>query len=207
MIGFIEALNAMHTRALSISYKDYLFALLITLGCDKEQSYALSYEPQEMNKVLGSEDEDTYFDGLKEKAKIECEQQHITQLVDLLGEDYRGEVQRAALNLKDFKFNGKEAIQILNALLKNRIEDIDSASVRDVVGIIKTLSEQGALDIGDGGFSRHFITIPPKYSTLCPYCNHEGYAVHGLDFKCEHCGEVVHWDETTQRFYPHMESL
>ena len=115
------------------------------------------------------------------------------------------QVQSDALNLKDYSFSGQEAIQILNNLLKTRIDDLESSSVRDVVGIIKTLSDTGALDTGDSGFSRHFVTIPKKYDCICPRCNHEQYLVEGVDNKCTSCGMVLRWDNG--RFYPQPTKL
>lgn len=207
MVTLQDAINTMHTRGLSITSKDFVFAMLVTIGEDSNMAYAIAYEQDELARHIGTEKEDEYVQSKHKQAENVKTQQNIIQLLDLLSDSYRTEIQRLALDLKDYKFSGEEAVQILNNILKNRIEDLETASVRDVVSVIKMLTEQGALETGDGGFSKHFITVPPKYNTMCPKCNKEGYSVKGLDFRCEFCGHVSKWVEEEQRYYPQMLEL
>lgn len=205
MVGYLEAINVMHTRSITIDEKDYMFALMVVVGEEPQKAYAFAYDMATFKKHIGTESEDEYLLSKKQEAENTLLKQNITQLKDLLAESLRTQIQSAALNLKDYSFTGQEAVQILNNILKSRIEDIDSASVRDVVSVIKQLTEQGALETGDGGFSRHFITVPKKYDSYCPNCNHELYAVEGLDIKCSYCGQMFKWRDN--RFYPEMQKL
>lgn len=205
MVGYLEAVSTMHTRGVVIDEKDYIFTLMVVLGESPQNAFALAYDMSEFKKVIGTEDEDAYLSTKNKDAENMLAQLNIIQLRDLLAESYKMQVQSDALNLKDYRFSGQEAVQILNNLLKTRIDDLESSSVRDVVGIIKTLSDTGALDTGDSGFSRHFVTIPKKYDCICPQCNHEQYLVEGVDNKCTSCGMIFRWD--SERFYPQPQKL
>ena len=207
MIGYLEAASAMHTRGMYIDEKDYIFALSIVLGDEPQNAFALAYDTEELKRVIGSEEEEVYLSSKKKDANVCIEQKTISHLIDLIGDSYRADIQKKALDLKDYKFSADETIQILNNLLKSRVDDIDSASVKDVVQVIKTLTDQGALEVGDGGFSRHFVQIFPKYNALCTKCGREFDAMRGLSAKCPHCEQVYQWSEEEQRFYPEVGHL
>lgn len=197
----------MHTRGIVIDEKDYIFTLCVVLGESPQNAFALAYDISEFKKVIGTEEEDAYLSTKKKDAETMLTQQSIIQLKDLLDESYRAQVQSSALNLTDYHFSGQETVQILNNLLKTRIDDLESSSVKDVVSLLKALSDQGALEMGDGGFSRHFIQISPKFLALCTSCNREFDAYSGIGAVCPHCHQVYKWSEEEQRFYPKVEHL
>ena len=205
MVGYLEAVSTMHTRGVVIDEKDYIFTLMVVLGESPQNAFALAYDMSEFKKVIGTDDEDAYLSTKTKDAENMLAQQQIIQLKDLLEESYRAQIQSASLNLTDYHFSGQETVQILNNLLKTRIDDLESSSVKDVVSLLKALSDQGALEMGDGGFSRHFVQIPKKYDCICPRCNHEQYLVEGVDNKCTSCGMVLRWDNG--RFYPQPQKL
>lgn len=207
MVGFLEAVSTMHTRGVVIDEKDYIFTLMVVLNESPQNAFALAYDIGNFKKVIGTEDEDSYLLSKTKDAENMLEQQNIIQLRDFLAESYKTQVQAEALNLKDFKFSGQEAVQILNNLLKTRIDDLESSSVRDVVGIIKTLSETGALDTGDSGFSRHFIIVKDKYPAICTTCNHEIDIYPGVGAVCPFCSQHYTWSSEENRFYPSVEHL
>lgn len=207
MVGYLEAVSTMHTRGVVIDEKDYIFTLMVVLNEPPQNAFAFAYDMSEFKKVIGTEDEDAYLSTKTKDAENMLAQRQIIQLKDWLEEAYRAQVQSASLNLTDYHFSGQETVQILNNLLKTRIDDLESSSVKDVVSLLKALSDQGALEMGDGGFSRHFVQIPAKFNILCPQCNREGYAVEGLDFRCEFCGHVAKWDESSKRYWPNLTSL
>lgn len=207
MTGYLESVSTMHTRGVVIDEKDYIFTLMVVLNESPQNAFALAYDIGNFKKVIGTEDEDSYLLSKTKDAENMLEQQNIIQLRDFLAESYKTQVQAEALNLKDFKFSGQEAVQILNNLLKTRIDDLESSSVRDVVGIIKTLSETGALDTGDSGFSRHFIIVKDKYPAICTSCNHEIDIYPGIGAVCPFCSQRYTWVEEEQRFYPQFDRL
>ena len=98
--------------------------------------------------------------------------------------------------------------EIIDAREKQGItqQELSEASVRDILALIKSMYDSGALDSGDN-FSQHFITVPSKFNILCPQCNREGYAVEGLDFRCEFCGCIAKWDESQRRYFPNLGHL
>lgn len=207
MVGYLEAVSTMHTRGIVIDEKDYIFTLMMVLGESPQNAFALAYDMSEFKKVVGTEDEDAYLSTKKKDAEAMLTQQSIIQLKDLLDESYRAQIQSASLNLTDYHFSGQETVQILNNLLKTRIDDLESSSVKDVVSLLKALSDQGALEMGDGGFSRHFVQISPKFPALCVSCNREFDCYVGLGAKCPHCGQEYRWSEEEQRFYPQPNKL
>lgn len=207
MIGYIDALNTMHTRGVSIDERDYIYTLMIVLGEEPQNAYAMAYDQANMRKNVGTEQEEVYLSSLKKEAENLMEQQHIIKLRDLLSDAYRAHVQQSALSLKEYKFSGQETVQILNNLLKSKIEDLESSSVKDVVGIIKMLTEQGALEVGDSGFSKHFIIVKDAYPALCVHCNREFDIYPGVGAKCPHCGQPYQWSIEENRFYPQPAKL
>lgn len=207
MVGLLESISTMHTRGIAIDDKDYIFTLMVVLGESPQNAFALAYDMSEFKKAIGTEDEEVYLSTKKKDAETMLAQQNIIQLKDLLDESYRAQVQSDALKLKDFRFSGQETVQILNNLLKTRIDDLESSSVRDVVALLKALSDQGALEVGDGGFSRHFVHISPKFPALCSACNREFDCYVGLGAKCPHCGQKYLWSEEEHRFYPQPSKL
>lgn len=202
MTGYLESVNVMHTRGIAIDEKDYIFTLCVVLGEEPQNAFALAYDMQEFKKVIGTEGEDDYLSSKKKDAENVLSQQSIVQLKDLLEESYRAQIQSSALNLSDYRFTGQETVQILNNLLKSRVDDLESSSVKDVVSLLKALSEQGALETGDGGFSRHFVQISPKFLALCTSCNKEFDAYPGINCICPHCHQVYHWSNEENRFFP-----
>ena len=205
-MNYLDTASTLHTRGTDISIEDYIFVMMTTLGEDIETAYAIAYEPSEFRKNMG-EDEGLYLLSKKKDAETLIEQQNIKMLIDILGDAYRADIQEKALNLTDVKFSGEQTLQILNNLLKTRVTDMDTASVKDVVQILKALTEQGALDVGDGGFSRHFVQILPKFSALCTRCGREFDAQRGLGAVCPHCHQQYRWSEEENRFYPSFEKL
>ena len=207
MITLQDAINTMHTRGLSITSKDFVFAMLVTIGEDSNMAYAIAYEQDELARHIGTEKEDEYVHSKNKQAADVKTQQNIIQLLDLLSDSYRTEIQRLALDLKDYKFSGEEAVQILNNLLKTRIDDLESSSVRDVVGIIKMLTEQGALETGDGCFRKHIVVVKDKYPALCVSCNREFDIYQGVGAVCPFCSQHYTWSSEENRFYPQPKKL
>ena len=179
MLDYLSTSNQLHTRLVDFTPQEYLFVLQTILGERPEVAYASVYDTANFKRNVPSEDEEDYL------------------AID---------VQEKASNLKDYRFTGAEIQRLLNNLLHDRSSELSEASVRDILALIKSMYDSGALDSGDN-FSQHFITVPSKYNTICPQCNKEGYAVDGLDFRCEHCGCIAKWDESQHRYFPNLGHL
>lgn len=206
MLDYISAKSALHTRVVEFTLEEYMFMMQVVLGEDIRVAYASVYDAENFKRNVPSEDEEEYLYGFKVDAELLLEHQNCQQLKQYLEQEYKSEVQAAASNLKDFKFTSSDVQKLLNNLLHDRAESLSDASVRDIVSLIKSMYDSGALDSGDN-FSSHFITIPSKFNVLCPNCNREGSAVEGLSFVCEHCGHVAKWDESSKRYWPNLTSL
>ena len=206
MLNFQETNQKLFARGITFSIEDYLFCTNLVLGEDACLSYALAYDQKGLKTVLGTELEQDFIQSKKQECDTLQQQQHIIRLKQELSDLYLAEIQSKALNLEEYRFTGGQIAQILQNLLHNRIADLDSASTKDVISLIKILTEQFGLD-GGGDFEKHFIQIHPKFNALCTQCNHEFTVVEGITIVCPSCGFVYNWDDTTQRFYPKPDKL
>ena len=206
MLDLLSTQNQLHTRLVDFTLQEYLFTLQVVLGERIEVAYANTFDTSEYKRNVPSEDEEEYLATKRKDAEIMLEQQNCRHLREYLEQEYRSDIQEQASTLKDFKFTGAEVQRLLNNLLHERSQELSEASVRDILALIKSMYDSGALDSGDG-FTQHFVTIPSKYNTICPQCNREGYAVEGLDFRCQHCGCIAKWDESQRRYFPNLGHL
>lgn len=206
MLDLLSTQNQLHTRLVDFTLQEYLFVLQVVLGERMEVAYANTFDTVEYQSNVPSEEEEEYLASKRKDAEIMLEQQNCRHLREYLEQEYRSDIQEQASTLKDFKFTGAEVQRLLNNLLNERSRDLSEASVRDILALVKSMYDSGALDSGDS-FSQHFITIPNKYNTICPQCSREGYAVQGLDFRCQHCGCVAKWDKSQHRYFPQLNHL
>ena len=206
MLDLLSTQNQLHTRLVDFTLQEYMFVLQVVLGERLEVAYANTFDTAEYKRNVPSEDEEEYLASKRKDAEIMLEQQNCRHLREYLEQEYRSDIQEQASTLKDFKFTGAEVQRLLNNLLHERSQELSEASVRDILALIKSMYDSGALDSGDS-FAQHFVTIPSKYNTICPQCNREGYAVEGLDFRCQHCGCIAKWDESQRRYFPNLRHL
>lgn len=206
MIGFLDTRQTLFVRGLKFTAQEYNFALYITLGETEEMSYCLAFEEEELSKFLDTESEQEFILSKKNEARLLLQQPHIEALREELHNAYIFDIQNKALNLEDYKFTGGQIAQILQNLLHNRVSDLDSASTKDVIALIKLLTEQFGLD-GGSDFDRHFIQVYPKFNALCGNCNKEFDICRGVDCVCPHCGVVYHYLQDEDRFMPPPQKL
>lgn len=204
MLDLLSTQNQLHTRLVDFTLQEYMFVLQVVLGERMEVAYANSFDASEFNHNVPSEEEEEYLTSKRHDAQILLEQQNCKHLKEYLEQEYRSDIQEKASNLSDYRFTGAEVQRLLNNLLHDRSQELSEASVRDILALIKSMYDSGALDSGDS-FSQHFVTIPKKYDCICPQCNHEQYLVEGVDNKCPSCGMVFRWDN--ERFWPQPSKL
>lgn len=201
MLNYLDSQNQLHTRLVDFTPQQYLFVLQVVLGERLEIAYANVYDTAEFKRNIPSEDEEEYLSTVRKDAQVMFETQECQQLKDEFESLYQSDVQEKASTLEDYKFTGSDVQKLLNNLLHDRSADLSEASVRDILSLIKSMYDSGALDSGDS-FTKHFITIPRKFDALCTNCNHEFYLTEGIDIRCPHCGQVYRWDESQNRFFP-----
>lgn len=206
MLNFTETTQILFGRGITFSIEDYIFCLNLVLGEDENVSYALAYDKVGYKKVLGTEDEEEYLKTKEQECKVLMQQQSIVQLRQEMEDLYVAEIQGKALNLENYRFTGGQIAQILQNLLHNRVADLDSASTKDVISLIKLLTEQFGLD-GGSDFEKHFIQILPKFNALCNNCNREFQIASGIGAVCPHCGASYHWDSNSEKFIPQPSKL
>lgn len=206
MLNYLDTLSALHTRQIMFTPQEYFFVLQVVLEEEPRVAYAMTFDTAEFKRNVPSENEDEYLAKFQKDAEVLLGQQQCVHLREYLEQEYRSEVQAAASNLEDFKFTSSDVQKLLNNLLHDRAESLSEASVRDIVSLIKSMYDSGALDSGDS-FQSHFVVVPSKFNILCPSCNREGCAVEGMDFRCEFCGHVAKWDESAKRYWPELTKL
>lgn len=204
MLDLLSTQNQLHTRLVDFSLQEYMFVLQVVLGERLEVAYANTYDTAEFKRNVPSEDEEEYLAQFRQKAQVLLEQPNCIQLKNYLESEYQVDVQEKASTLSDYRFTGAEVQRLLNNLLHERSQELSEASVRDILALIKSMYDSGALDSGDS-FQNHFITIPKKYDCICSNCNREMYLVEGCDNKCPACGATYYWRDN--RFYPELSKL
>lgn len=206
MLNYLDTKSVLFTRGVSFDLKQYLYVVQVVLGEDKSVAYGMTFDRENFIKAIGSEDEDDYLSKVARDAEIMMQQQECQQLFEVLSDEYQLDIQAKASTLENYKFSGAEVQQLLANLLHNRSQELDEASVKDILSLIKTMYEQGALDSGDT-FQKHFITIHDKFNALCPNCNHEIDVFAGVDCVCPYCKQAFKWSEEERRFYPQPNKL
>ena len=206
MLNYLDTKSVLFTRGVSFDLKQYLYVVQVVLSEDKSVAYGMTFDRENFVKAIGSEDEDDYLSKVARDAEIMMQQQECQQLFEVLSEEYQLDIQAKASTLENYKFSGAEVQQLLANLLHNRSQELDEASVKDILSLIKTMYEQGALDSGDT-FQKHFITIHDKFNALCPNCNHEIDVFAGVDCVCPYCKQAFKWSEEERRFYPQPNKL
>ena len=206
MLNYLDTKSVLFTRGVSFDLKQYLYVVQVVLGEDKSVAYGMTFDRENFVRAIGSEDEDDYLSKVARDAEIMMQQQECQQLFEVLSEEYQLDIQAKASTLENYKFSGAEVQQLLANLLHNRSQELDEASVKDILSLIKTMYEQGALDSGDT-FQKHFITIHDKFNALCPNCNHEIDVFAGVDCVCPYCKQAFKWSEEERRFYPQPNKL
>lgn len=206
MLNFEDITQTLFARGVTFTIEEYLFCVNIVLGESHSVSYALSYDKENYKKVIGTEDESSYLLSTRKETESLLSQQNIINLKQEIEDAYTVAVQSHALDLKDYKFTGGQIAQILQNLLHNRVADLDSASTKDVISLIKLLTDQFGLE-GGSDFEKHFIQVYPKFNALCNNCNKEFQVAEGLGAVCPHCGASYLWDSDGQKFVPKPSKL
>lgn len=204
MVSYQETKDSLKIRLIDFSIKEYLFAIQTVLGEDARVAYASVFDADNFEENIKDDDDSTYLDSFSDKTDALLETQQLKHLVEFLRSEYERDIQENATQLSDFKFTNADVKKLLNNLLRDRSKELSESSVKDILSIVRTMEENGALG-SDDNFAQHFITVPAHYNALCPECGHELYAVEGLDIKCPHCGQVYKW--SSNRFYPALDSL
>lgn len=205
MIKYLDIEQTLASRSVFFDTKEYLFALSTVLGEDKDVAYAITFKRDEYKKVKGTEEEKDFFAACATEISNLEQQQHFKQLVEELKYQYRKSVQDAALHLEDIEITSSDVKKVLASFLRDRIDDPSSASVKELVDLLKMYQPYLPDDANASDFQRHFIQIHEPYNALCTNCNHEINAFKGLSCVCEHCGQKYIWED--ERFYPAIGKL
>lgn len=207
MLTYIDTLERLHVRSISFDLQQYLFVMQVALGEDIGVAYGMVYDTADFKKYVPSADEEEYIAKWKRLGDIMLQQQECVHLRETIEEQRRAEIQSEASNLKTFKYSSEDVANMLSSLLYERSSNLEDASVRDIVALIRELNSQGALDGSGNGFSRHFISVHDPFNALCTTCNREIEIARGVTCICPHCATRYTWVEEEQRFYPQPAKL
>lgn len=207
MLDFQDAIARLHTRGVRFDTDEYLFAMQVALGEEPSVAYAMTYDTKNFKKFLDTEDIDDYLASVRKDAEVFLQKQECRHVRELVEDLLRGEIQREASNLKNVKYSSEDIVNMLSSLLFERSSSLEDASVRDIVTLIRELNSQGALEGSGDGFSKHFISVYPHMSGVCPVCHKETDIAVGMTCFCSRCGAKFTWSEEEGRFYPEIEKL
>jgi hypothetical protein len=198
--------ETLHARNVNFTLQDYMFCILCVTGEEPTIAYSIVFDQAEYKKVMDTDKEQDYLQNKKNDTDVLLQQQQIIQLKSELEESYRAEIQKKALSLEQVEFTASDVQALLNKLLASQAQDLDSASIREMLSIIHELMNNFGLSSGNDAFAKHFITVNPKFNALC-HCGHEMDIVGGIDCICPHCHQVYQWNENEQRFFPKPTTL
>lgn len=207
MIQFQDIEQTLNTRGVYFDMNEYNFVLLTIFGEDNAIAYALSFLKDEYKKVKGTENEKDFFSKCAKNVTNLEQQQHIIKLREEVQYRYKKQVQDAALKLDDIELTSSDVKKVLASFLRDRIDDPSSASVKELVDLLRMYQPYLPDDASATDFQRHFIQVHEPYNALCTNCNHEISAYKGLSCVCEHCGQKYIWDNNDDRFYPEPSKL
>ena len=148
-----------------------------------------------------------YIAEQRKQGDVMLQQQECKHLKELVEDWKRTEIQNEASDLKTYKYSSEDIANMLSNLLFERSKSLEDASVRDIVQLIRELNSQGALDGSGNAFSKHFISVLPHMSVLCPVCQRESDIAVGMTCYCSRCGAEFRWSEEEGRYYPQPQKL
>lgn len=207
MIQFRDIEQTLHSRGVYFSLDEYLFTTLIVIGEEKHVAYAMCFAQSEYNTIKDTEKEKEHFAKYNKCADELLQKQHIIQLKNELEYRNKKAIQDAALNLDDIELTSSDVKKVLASFLRDRIDDPSSASVKELVDLLRMYQPYLPDDASATDFQRHFIQVHEQYNALCTNCNREISAYKGLSCVCEHCGAKYIWDDEQERFFPEVGKL
>lgn len=207
MIQYQEIEQTLNARGVFFTMQEYLFVLCKTLQETTEIAYAIAFLQDEYKQVKGTENEKDFFSRCNKESSALLQQQHIIQLGEELKYRHKKMIQDAALNLDDIELTSGDIKKVLASFLRDRIDDPTSASVRELVDLLRMYQPYLPDDASATDFQRHFVQVYEPYNAMCPKCNKEMSAFKGLSCKCEHCGQEFIWSMDDERFYPQPAKL
>lgn len=208
MIDYREIETRLFDRGITITFDDFLFCLLVTNGMEKYHAYAQTIKRKEYEKVAKLPKESAFFNKIKKDCDIYMQTQNITQLMDDMESIYKQNVQAEALQLDDIDLSARDIKNIINKLLKSRVEDLDGSSTKEIVELLKMLLNNFVSDDSLGkDFQRHFIQVFPPYNAVCSVCGHEFDVPRNIDAICPYCHTKYVYNKAEDKYFPELNSL
>lgn len=207
MIKYNDIEQALSARGVFFNMQEYLFALAMIVGEEQSMAYALVFRADTYKKVRESEEEKDFLIQCGKESTMLMQQEYYKKLEDELRYQYKKQIQDLALHLDDIELTSSDVKKVLASFLRDRIDDPTSASVKELVDLLKMYQPYLPDDASATDFQRHFIQVHEPYNALCNNCNREMSAYKGLSCVCEHCGQRYVWDVNEDRFYPQPSKL
>lgn len=207
MIRYNDIEQILLSRGVFFNMQEYLFALAIVVGEEPKIAYAIVFSWETYRKVRDTDDEKDFLAQCNKDASNIQQQEYFKKLMEELQYQYKKQIQDFALHLDDIELTSSDVKKVLASFLRDRIDDPTSASVKELVDLLKMYQPYLPDDASATDFQRHFIQVHEPYNALCNNCNHEISAYKGLSCICEHCGQKYIWSKDESRFYPEIGKL
>lgn len=207
MIRYNDIEQTLSSRGVFFNMQEYLFALALVVGEEPKMAYAIVFSSETYRKVRETEEEKEFLAQCSKDASNIQQQEYFKKLMEELQYQYKKQIQDFALHLDDIELTSSDVKKVLASFLRDRIDDPTSASVKELVDLLKMYQPYLPDDASASDFQRHFIQVHEPYNALCNNCNREISAYKGLSCVCEHCGQRYVWDVNEDRFYPQPSKL
>lgn len=207
MIQYLEIEQTLAARGVFFTSQEFVFSLCVMLEEEPQVAYAYAFLPIEFKQNKGSETERDFLAKCLKESNAILQQPHIKHLIEELKYRHQKTIQDLALHLDDIELTSSDIKKILASFLRDRIDDPSSASVKELVDLLRMYQPYLPDDASATDFQRHFIQVHDPFNALCINCNHEFTAYKGVSCVCEHCGTKYIWSEDEERFYPQPAQL
>lgn len=207
MIRYNDIEQTLSSRGVFFNMQEYLFALALVVGEEPKMAYAIVFSSETYRKVRETDEEKEFLVQCGKDAANMQQQEYFKKLMEELQYQYKKQIQDFALHLDDIELTSSDVKKVLASFLRDRIDDPTSASVKELVDLLKMYQPYLPDDASASDFQRHFIQVHEPYNALCNNCNREISAYKGLSCVCEHCGQKYVWDVNEDRFYPQPSKL
>jgi len=201
MIDYKKIKESLNNRGVKFTPIEYSFAIMVGIGLDKYQSYLTTIKAKELEKCKNEGDADKLLESIKSECDGLLINTSLKEVVNCIKSLYKMKLQSDMLNLEDVELSKNDIKKIITTLLKNRTDNIDGSSAKEIIELIKTyLNNFATSDNLSEEFNRTFIQVIPPYNAVCSNCNKEFSLPPNVSGICPHCGQKYIYDQEKDKF-------
>jgi hypothetical protein len=203
MINYIETRETLSARGIEFTPKDFVYAFMCAIGMRSDNAYVIAFKDREIEK--GEKEHDDAMNIISEKYKDEsgnyAAQDRIKKLIEYLEEGHRRLLQEQTVHFDKIDLTANDLKNVLGKLLKDRYDDIEKSSAKEMIDIIKVFADKFVTeDDTSKTFQKHFIQIFEPFNCVCTECGREFSLAPNVTTICPNCHHVYTYDKETKKF-------